>query len=82
MPIRTFAGLLEAARAGTKTVAVAAADQSEVMLASLDAEVAGLAEVILVGDGDRIRQIAAGGFDITRMEVLHVPPRSGLQVMN
>jgi phosphate butyryltransferase len=75
MPIRTFPELLEAARAkGPKTIAVAAAHQSEVMLAGLDAEVAGLAEVILVGDSDRIRQIAsAEGFDISRMEVIHAP---------
>jgi phosphate butyryltransferase len=75
MPIRTFVELLEAARAkGPKTVAVAAGHQAEVMLASLDAEVAGLAEVILVGDGDQIQQIAtAQSFDISRMEVLHYP---------
>jgi phosphate butyryltransferase len=75
MPIRTFPELLEAARAkGPKTVAVAAAHQSEVMLAGLDAEVAGLAEVILVGDGDQIRQIASDeDFDISRMEVIHAP---------
>ncbi|MGD9049224.1 MAG: bifunctional enoyl-CoA hydratase/phosphate acetyltransferase [Anaerolineae bacterium] len=75
MPIRTFSELLEAAQAkGPKTIAVAAAHQSEVMLAGLDAEVAGLAEVILVGDSDRIRQIAsAEGFDISRMEVIHAP---------
>jgi phosphate butyryltransferase len=75
MPIRTFPALLEAARAkGPKIVAVAAAHQSEVMLAGLDAEVAGLAEVILVGDGDQIRQIATDeNFDISRMEVIHAP---------
>ena len=75
MPIRTFPELLEAAQAkGPKTIAVAAAHQSEVMLAGLDAEVAGLAEVILVGDGDQIRQIASDeDFDISRMEVIHAP---------
>lgn len=75
MPMQTFAELLEAAKAkGPKTVAVAAAHQSEVMLASLDAEVAGLAEVILVGDSNQIRQIAVDeGFDISRMEVIHTP---------
>ena len=75
MPIRTFAELLEAAKnKGPKTVAVAAGHQSEVMLASLDAEVAGLAEVILVGDEVKIRQIAeAEDFDISRMEVVHAP---------
>jgi phosphate butyryltransferase len=75
MPIRTFTELLETAQAkGPRTVAVAAAQQSEVMLASLDAEVAGLAEVILVGDGEQIRQIAADEeFNISRMEIMHVP---------
>ena len=75
MPIRTFTELVEAARTkGPKTVAVAAAHEHEVMLASLDAEVAGLAQVLLVGDSDQIRQIAvADNFDISRMEVIHVP---------
>ena len=75
MPIRTFTELLEAAKTkGPKTVAVAAAHEHEVMLASLDAEVAGLAQVLLVGDSDQIRQIAvADNFDISRMEVIHVP---------
>jgi phosphate butyryltransferase len=75
MPIRTFAELLEAAKnKGPKTVAVAAGHQAEVMLASLDAEVAGLAEVILVGDGTKIHEIAdTEGFDISRMEVVHAP---------
>jgi phosphate butyryltransferase len=85
MPVRTFAGLLEAARIkGPKTVAIAAGDQSEVMLAGLDAEVAGLAEVILVGDSAAIRQIAAeANFDISRMEVIDEPrPREAAwQVM-
>jgi len=75
MRIRTFAELLEAAKEkGPKTVAVAAAHETEVLLAGLDAEVAGLAEVILVGDEERIRQIASDeDFDISRMELIHVP---------
>jgi phosphate butyryltransferase len=75
MPIRAFSQLLDAAKGkGPKTVAVAAGHQSEVMLAGLDAEEAGLAEVILVGDRDRIQQIAFDeGFDISRMEVVHYP---------
>ena len=72
MPIRTFAELLEAAKdKGPKTIAVAAGHQAEVMLASLDAEVTGLAEVILVGDVPRIKAIAAEeGFDISRMDLV------------
>jgi len=75
MPIRTFPELLEAAQAkGPKTVAIAAAHQSEVMLAGLDAELAGLAEVILVGDRNQIEQIASDeNFDISRMKVIHAP---------
>jgi phosphate butyryltransferase len=75
MPIRTFAELLHAAKAkGPKRVAIAASQQSEVMLAGLDAELAGLAEVTLVGDADQIHQIAdAEHFDISRMVVVHKP---------
>jgi phosphate butyryltransferase len=75
MAMRTFAELLEKAKAnGPKTVAIAAAHQSEVMLAGLDAEMANLAEVILVGDAERIRQIATvEEFDISRMEVIDIP---------
>jgi phosphate butyryltransferase len=84
-PIRTFDELLEAAKAkGPKTVAVASGDQAEIMLAGLDAEVAGLAEVILVGDSDLIHQIAAEQeFDISRMDVIHQPDphKAALQVM-
>jgi phosphate butyryltransferase len=73
MRTRTFAELLEAAKGrGPKTVAVAAGHQSEVMLAGLDAEVAGLAEVVLVGDTDQIKKIADDeDFDISRMEMVH-----------
>ncbi len=85
MPIRSFPELLEAARAkAPKRVAVASGHQTEIMLAGLDAEVAGLAEVILVGDRQRIHQIALDeGFDISRMDVVHVPePREAAwQVM-
>jgi phosphate butyryltransferase len=84
MPIRTFADLLEAAEAkGPKTVAVAAGHQSEVMLAGLDAEIAGLAELILVGDSERIQQIAhEESFDISRMEVIHSPhPREAARLV-
>lgn len=75
MPIRTFAELLEAARAkGPKRVAIAAGHQDEVMLAGLDAELAGLAEVTLVGDSDQIQRIAeAERVDISRMQVVHQP---------
>jgi phosphate butyryltransferase len=85
MPIRTFAELLDAAKEkGPKTVAVAAGHQEEVMLAGLDAEVTGIAEVILVGDTDRIQEIAqTEGFDISRMELVEAihPREAAYQVM-
>jgi phosphate butyryltransferase len=85
MPIRTFSELLDAARGkGPKTVAVAAGHQAEILLAGLDAEEAGLAEVVLVGDSAKIRTIAAEeGFDISRMEVIHCSeaPEAAWQVM-
>jgi phosphate butyryltransferase len=85
MRIRTFGELLEVARTkGPKIVAVAAGQQAEVMLAGLDAEVAGLAEVILVGDSNAIKQIAMDqSFDISRMEVIHEtrPREAAWQVM-
>ncbi len=44
------------------------------MLAGLDAELAGLAEVTLVGDSNEIHRIAEQqGFDIRRMEIVHQP---------
>ena len=44
------------------------------MLAGLDAEEAGLAELVLVGDSELTRAIAASeGFDISRMELIHEP---------
>ena len=75
MPVRTFAELLDAAKAkGPKRIAVAAGHTSEIMLAGLDAEEAGLAEVILVGDRDEIQRIARQeAFDIRRMEIVHQP---------
>jgi phosphate butyryltransferase len=85
MPIRTFAKLLEAAKTkGPKNVAVAAGDQSEVMSAALHAEQAGLANITLVGDRDRIKQIAdEDEVDISRMEVIHQPQpqKAATQVM-
>lgn len=85
MPIRSFPELVEAAKVkGPKRIAVAAGHQQEVMLAGLDAELAGLAEVILVGDSALIAKIAHDeGFDISRMEVIHAPdPReAAYQVM-
>jgi phosphate butyryltransferase len=85
MLIRTFPELLEAAKTrGPKRVAVAAGHEPEVMMAGLDAETTGVADVTLVGDAERIQQIASQeGFDISRMQVIHSPnPREAAwQVM-
>ena len=85
MQIRTFSELFEAARTkGPKTVAVAAGHQAEVMLAGLDAEVAGLAEVILVGDAHLTRSIATDqAFDISGMDLVDEsdPREAAYQVM-
>ncbi len=73
--IRSFAELVEAARAkGPKRVAIAAAQEREVLLAAQDAERQGLAQCILVGDVPAIQEIAAEeGLDLSGMEMVHEP---------
>jgi phosphate butyryltransferase len=75
MAIKDFAQLMEAARArGPKTVAIAAAQEHEVLLAAQDAERQGLAECILVGDRAVIENLARRDqIDIERMMVIHEP---------
>lgn len=58
--MKSIDDIVQAAKAtGRKTIAVAAAQEHSALEAALDAKVAGLAEPILVGDGDAIRAIAA-----------------------
>lgn len=58
--INRFENILQAARLkGPKTIAVAAAQDEEVLLAVHKAHELGLAEAILIGHEDQIRQIAA-----------------------
>jgi phosphate butyryltransferase len=59
MRITTFQALIEAAhRVGPRTVAVAAAQEQEVLLAALEAQRLGLAKCILIGDQAVIESLA------------------------
>jgi phosphate butyryltransferase len=73
--IRTLEDLKVAARArGSKTVAIAAAHEREVLLAARGAQEEGIARCILVGDVERIRALAADeGFRVTDAQLIHVP---------
>jgi len=75
MPITSFQQLMEEAKKlGPKTIAIAAADEREVLVAAQDAEAQGLARCILVGDAQRIREIAATSeIDIGHMEIMNEP---------
>jgi phosphate butyryltransferase len=75
MAITTFAQLMERAReVGPKTVAIAAAQDREVLLAAQDAEAQDLAECILVGDRADITDIAQeDSIDIGHMMIIHEP---------
>lgn len=67
-----FAEIMQTARQkGPKTIAVAAAQDLEVLLAVKNARDLGLAEAILVGDASRIRQIAqANQLDLTGVVII------------
>lgn len=67
-----FAEIMQTARQkGPKTIAVAAAQDLEVLLAVKNARDLGLAEAILVGDASRIRQIAqANQLDLTDVSII------------
>ena len=75
MVISTFAQLVEKARGvGPKTVAIAAAQEKEVLLAAQDAEAQNLAECILVGDRAAITEIAQeNSIDVRRMMIIQEP---------
>ncbi len=72
MAITSFEQLLAAARdKGPKSVAIAAADDPEILEAAQTAEQAGIADCILVGDRATIRRIAAEeGLDVSRMMIV------------
>ena len=75
MTITTFAELIEKAKeVGPKTVAIAAAQDKEVLLAAQDAEAQNLAECILVGDRAAITEIAQeNSIDVRRMMIIQEP---------
>ena len=75
MVITTFAQLMEEARkVGPKTVAIAAAQEKEILLAAHDAETQDLCECILVGDRAVIKEIAQeNSIDIRRMMIIQEP---------
>jgi phosphate butyryltransferase len=85
LKITTFAGLLDAARAkGPKGVAIAVADDPEILEGAATAEQAGIADIVLVGDRDRIRQLAdERGLDISRMMIVDesVPQAAAAKTM-
>ena len=75
MAVTTFAELIEKAKeVGPKTVAIAAAQDKEVLLAAQDAEAQNLAECILVGDRAAITEIAQeNSIDVRRMMIIQEP---------
>ena len=75
MAITAFAQLIEEAKEiGPRTVAIAAAQEKEVLLAALDAEMQDLCECILVGDRAAITEIAQeNSIEIRRMMIIHEP---------
>jgi len=75
MAITTFAQLTEEAKKiGPRTVAIAAAQEKEILLAAHDAETQDLCECILVGDRAVIKDVAQeNSIDIRRMMIIHEP---------
>jgi len=75
MAITTFAQLIEEAkRIGPRTVAIAAAQEKEILLAAQDAEMQDLCECILVGDRAAITEIAQeNSIETRRMMIIHEP---------
>jgi len=75
MAITTFAQLIEEAkRIGPRTVAIAAAQEKEILLAAHDAEIQDLCECILVGDRAAITEIAQeNSIETRRMMIIHEP---------
>ncbi|MGI6343874.1 MAG: phosphate butyryltransferase [Bacillota bacterium] len=74
--LRSLAEILEAAKAkaGEKTIAVAAAEDTEVLSALKEARELGMAEAILVGDEVKIRRAAGSvGLDLTGVQIINEP---------
>lgn len=73
--LKTFAEVLEQAKTGPRRkVAVAVAQDSEVLSAIKDAQELGIAEAILVGDAVKIASISQEiGLDLSNIEVINEP---------
>lgn len=73
MTITSFADLLDAAvEIGPRSIAIAAAEDEEILLAAQEAEKMGLADCILIGDRVRVRELAERcDIDISRMMIVH-----------
>lgn len=76
--IRSFDEILKAAKErGPKIIAVAVAQDVEVLSAVSNAKNLGIADAILVGDKDEIEKVAAGcGVDLTKFQVIDVKDKS------
>ena len=71
--LKNFSDVLAAAKQGPRRkIAVAVAQDVDVLSAIKDAQEAGIADAILVGDAEKIRSIAKEiGFDLTGLEILN-----------
>jgi len=75
MVVESFADLIEkAVKIGPRSVAIAAAEDDEILLAAQEAEQRGLADCVLIGDRARIRALAQEhDVDVSRMMIVHEP---------
>jgi len=75
MAVVSFADLIErAVKIGPKSIAIAAAEDEEILLAAQEAEQRGLADCVLIGDRGGIRLLAKEHeIDVSRMMIVHEP---------
>jgi len=75
MAVESFADLIEkAVKIGPKSIAIAAAEDEEILLAAQEAEQRGLADCVLIGDRGGIRALAKEHeIDVSRMMIVHEP---------
>jgi phosphate butyryltransferase len=73
--LKTFREILDAAKMATKrTIAVAGADDADVLSAIKDALTQGIADAILVGDAGKIKLLSEGiGFNLNKVEIIDEP---------
>lgn len=79
MPITSFTELIDVAKkAGPAEIAVAAADDADVLAALKEAESMGLARGVLVGDRDRVKAVAESvGYSLQEDQLIHEPDSGG-----